>query len=790
MKRISKLKVLGAVATGALMLGATMAGAAAAGTIPSRSWWIDPETGNPNVVLAVGAQANASDVVSAASIAAQVGNMASIEVTEERERAAAVTFDGMMEYNYSYSPWIAKSDTDAEIDFATYFVDYELFSQRFWETKEDGGVKGYTIPGYDKTVAIAMPGEVKDDNRTVAKELSTLWYSKSPSQWDTGNSIYKSGIAALQTKYGDYAGGSYDAGNDRFEFDYGFFDTKAWVSVDDMDCGYKHGGTGTAMEPHEAIQVIFGDLTKCVGPTCQGDGHVDLFGNQGLASGIIYRTTEIRYPLLETGQNICGFSPEDGMIDFELARTGRLPQIKFLGDYYTPLFAGHTIYDDKVDLGGYFVYGEPLAEKEKIMRVGEQYEFGGYTVTLNDVNIYENKAFWTVEGPALENPFTFIQVMDSMDKCGYECCPECAIYGGGGAFTSNPTQRSQYDPYKVVASQDVTVGGRPYTLFKYTAFMLDGIKTFVGADGSYLAEVNLYALEDMGYLRSSGCCDPFVTTPNDYGLAITGGWLKTISTDGELSDQYLIGEPTPLQIDYKDNTYIYKWEDVNTTALYPQYYSEGYVQWQPQPSTGFTPDARFDTLELRLCDTIEVPDCETEFTIMGPNNYFSIVIEDLDFGRFSDDLTNLDGKKDSSGNPWTGNWGDIWDGVYAGGVGGSDRDGVKFSIEMASGDRDSTITYTKSIKIDPIDLVKLDLEINTETLDKNLVLIGGPVFNTLVKDLVDDEKSEVDWFQSAGDWELILDPYARGVDVLIIAGANREATRLAADQAVAALQQL
>ena len=56
--------------------------------------------------------------------------------------------------------------------------------------------------------------------------------------------------------------------------------------------------------------------------------------------------------------------------------------------------------------------------------------------------------------------------------------------------------------------------------------MLDGIKTFVGADGTYLAEFNIYAVEDFGWFEDKGCCDPFVTTPNDYGLAIYGGWRK------------------------------------------------------------------------------------------------------------------------------------------------------------------------------------------------------------------------------------------------------------------------
>ena len=167
----------------------------------------------------------------------------------------------------------------------------------------------------------------------------------------------------------------------------------------------------------------------------------------------------------------------------------------------------------------------PYGEKEKIMKVGDAYTFHGWTINLSDVNIYENKAFITVSGPELATPFSFIMVMDSLGACG-PCCPDCAIYGGGGAFTSNPTQRSEYDPYLTKVTKSKEKDGRTYDLFTYTAFMLDGIKTFVGADGTYLAEFNIYAVEDFGWFEDKGCCDPFVTTPNDYGLAITGGWRR------------------------------------------------------------------------------------------------------------------------------------------------------------------------------------------------------------------------------------------------------------------------
>jgi predicted RNA-binding Zn-ribbon protein involved in translation (DUF1610 family) len=92
-----------------------------------------------------------------------------------------------------------------------------------------------------------------------------------------------------------------------------------------------------------------------------------------------------------------------------------------------------------------------------------------------------------------------------------------------------------------------------------------------------------------------------------------------------------------------------------------------------------------------------------------------------------------------------------------------------------------TIKYTANVKIDPVELIKLDIEVNTATNTRNLILVGGLVYNSIVKDLVDMGASTVDWATSRGEWEWIADPMAKGYDVLIVAGANREETRKAAE---------
>jgi hypothetical protein len=822
-----KLRTIGAILTGVAMIGATMASASALATLPGKEFWIDPATGEPNVTIVVGAGANASDVVSASIIAGKIGNMATVQATQTTTKTASATFDKVYPYNYG-----APIDTEPEagvIDSprpAKWYTDYTLFGYQLWDTRDDNklGTLGEASPPntkgeamYSTDVQIVLPAELKDPNfqKTVARELNSLWYSKSPAEWDSKNKIYKvtaqSGAGSMtyqlintkangtptdgiaRTTIPALAGGSYDDGDTSFDFDYAFMTTKAWVDIGNTPatydiedtCDYAFGGTGTGMEAHEEIQVILSDKTECDGPTCAGDGIVDLIGDKGHASGIVYRVAEIRYPLLENGQNICGVSKCDGMVDFETAVKGYQNEIKFLGKYYNPIMAGATYWDDPEEnyLGAYFVSGKPYAEKERILKVGDSIEYHGWTISLNDVNIYENKAFITVSGPTLNAPFSFIMVMDSQGACT-ACCPTCAVYGGGGAFTSNPTMRNEYDPYLVKTTISIEKNDYSYDLFKYVSFMLDGIKTFVGADGTYLAEFNLYALDNVEYLRDKGCCDPFVTTPNDYGLAIYGGWRKVAYVINERDQENIYPGNVDSPYHYDVDTDIYtntgdygawvSWEDVNDTAIkYGDYLLYDYALWEPAPSINkVCSDANFDTLELQLCDKINIPNCETTYTINGPENYFSIEIQDVDFGKASDVKFAY-----YQANGFYNYLGYIYGKGYEFDSKGTDGDGVKMKISQTV--VADTITYTANVSIDPIELIKLDIEINTATQKKNMVLVGGPVYNSIVKDLQGIGASQVNWATSAGEWEWITDPYAKGYDVLIVAGANREETKLA-----------
>ena len=69
---------------------------------------------------------------------------------------------------------------------------------------------------------------------------------------------------------------------------------------------------------------------------------------------------------------------------------------------------------------------------------------------------------------------------------------------------------------------------------------------------------------------------------------------------------------------------------------------------------------------------------------------------------------------------------------------------------------------------------------DTADTSMNLVLIGGPVANTLTSDLVENGKSTVDWYTSEGDIEVIASAFTSGKYGVIVAGQDRTATAEAA----------
>ena len=87
---------------------------------------------------------------------------------------------------------------------------------------------------------------------------------------------------------------------------------------------------------------------------------------------------------------------------------------------------------------------------------------------------------------------------------------------------------------------------------------------------------------------------------------------------------------------------------------------------------------------------------------------------------------------------------------------------------------------TAPVDIDETGLVKTDAQFDLarwkSACDYNIILIGGPVANTAVSQLVEEGLSIVDWATSPGEWEYIA---VFSCDILIVAGKDRESTSAA-----------
>ena len=83
----------------------------------------------------------------------------------------------------------------------------------------------------------------------------------------------------------------------------------------------------------------------------------------------------------------------------------------------------------------------------------------------------------------------------------------------------------------------------------------------------------------------------------------------------------------------------------------------------------------------------------------------------------------------------------------------------------------------------------MDFEVNVSDPGSNLILVGGPVANSVTKYLVDEGKSKVDWYNSPGDVEYIPDAFG-SYGAVIVAGATRNETKVAAEALMQYLAEL
>jgi len=157
-----RVKKIGAILAGAVMIGSAVAVA----WDPSESEWdpsdhkdffVDPETGEPNAIVVVGANAAASDVTAAGWIAAQIGSMAYHE--DVKTEAITETWDSNDYVSPYDDDWgdnmVTKDDNgsnNADVilvgDVAGDFsggIPYFKLKTLWWEDTDKKGTPGYEV---------------------------------------------------------------------------------------------------------------------------------------------------------------------------------------------------------------------------------------------------------------------------------------------------------------------------------------------------------------------------------------------------------------------------------------------------------------------------------------------------------------------------------------------------------------------------------------------------------------------------------------------------------------------
>jgi len=714
-----RVKKIGAILAGAVMIGS----AVAAAWDPSleKDFFVDPETGEPNAIVVVGANAAASDVTAGAWVAAQIGSMAYYE---------EVTTTAITETWKSPKPF------------------YDDYGDNFM---------GVTVP------LPPVAGQQQDDNGSNNADAILV---------------------------GDATWGYFSAG-----IPYGEISTLWWEDWDNVlgcpafkTATYKTVGYGVLNE-WEKREEIYINLThdwQAVKDGLIGFQYIYPIVPAGPFYGFEYRTILEHFP-----DPIIWFGGQFNYAPYYLYEDAN--NIKFLCDYYDLLSWGtDTAYGD------YILYGTPHWSEEEcrsdekwIFEVGETKEFYGWEVTLKDIGIYENKVIWAIKGPTDEEPCEYPVVLSGLwpDLSGdflgslvydppetvttaveyYEWLRTSKTYQGAGLAKEaawNVLIDEGYFPERCYASVqkvycEYDVIGITDTLCDVkdvTVFALDTIKTMVGAEGTNVAVCRLYALEDYGIIHDAVCIQPCGTEGYQWALDIDlGNYDIEYGDAGDLAVPYI----DPL------------------TGT-PNYYSDGLNDDYPNVSgTEPIPDFRdgvteifislklMNLIDIRVCGSAQtIPLCCFDIPQCGVDDYWvntgdapvyvELTIDD------SGDLAHTDL-------------------IVQGG----------FTVTHYSGETiESTIQL---VDIDPMSIVVNDDEVtDTMKASSNLVLVGGPglvvcvgaepqVANTLTQELVDQGLSTVNWVASIGEYEYIANAFADGKDVVIVAGADREATRHAVE---------
>ena len=744
-----KWKKIGVAVSGALLLGSTLMGALGAATADvDKDFFINAENGEPTCLIVVGSNAAADDVVSASWIAAQMGSMAYYETLIPNINTYDVTYDAEEEPdNYVTSSGIFEADG--------FFDDYrlnEVTGGVDFGTPESWAVLPFACDATtNQTALLAATTNYRPDLYTspamIDPELP-LWdydvYYDHNTNFGCDDILIDTGCS-FESISVDFSIRDFSCSQD--------FCTECTAACDQMGL-WEYDGTVSDFDTAAAAAIAASDPLTDLVPVANTLSECQTYPNiyprtywgapawQEVCDpigGMSYRT--VVYDMDEdvtqkkiTWNAIIGpdseayevCSPHDpDPVDLYCSSC----DVFFLGDHYNALSFGTN--SSGVD---YMFYGTPKWYVEEKLMVGESKEYGDFTLTINDLGIYENKAFITItDNDGQENDY--VVVINTYTS------NEPSVGDGDENNEENDT----------IAFVEDTCGTSE------VVFAVKFVKTLIGAAGNYVVEYHAYNLIDEGCLTEKIYPGPCDTITDDlykpYVISSCGGdelewYLDIIPADDIVGEedgvQFISGTQKDLDNDFAlwtegnpnfDASDVWTLYDVNNL---PSVRESEYADYNCVP-----------ILELWLATPVELAGmCSDKLMVclddLDGNNYFTLEVED--------DI-HTDYRID----------GDI----------------VLTKVEELAPTKSTTY-----VDIDPTTLVALDIDVENDPDLKsqyNLVLVGGPVANALVQELVDLGFTTFDeWDTSSGDSKLFEDVYAFGKDVLVIAGSDRAATAKAA----------
>ncbi len=409
-------------------------------------------------------------------------------------------------------------------------------------------------------------------------------------------------------------------------------------------------------------------------------------------------------------------------------------EVYFLGKTYNALSFGTD--DNGYD---YMYYGTPEWFIEEKLAVGESKVYNnGWTLEILDLGIYENKIYSRITNPSGAT-YDYISVIPWYTS-------QVPSAGEGGYYVGevwyeednkeNDTLAFWQDTFEVFTLCGDVPNGTIELESPEVVFAVKFVKTLIGAAGNYVVEYHAYDLKDYGVLKEQiypGPCEAdiepairvgdlewyFDIIPNDDVQAVDLDNRESLWDEGnpnfDLFDKLTIYAPIPI------TPALYNTDGTIKSRLLRYYettWDSTNKKWIFVEDEGYTVPIYSPMLELWLATPVELAGlCDEEMGISlndcDGNNYFTLTVSD----EIHTDYV-IDGE-----------------------------------INLYRKIKGADTVVKKYVSIDPDSLVKLDENITAAMKQQyNLVLIGGPVANSIVQELVDLEYTTFEkWDTSAGE---------------------------------------